>query len=318
MASFSRQVKDELLDVRLRRDDDAKKLVQGATLAAATLKFSRRARTWGLHYVSENEPLISFIAKLAQKNYSLESIVSLNEHERLNARNTELFLYGDGLDRLSEDSGLFTVDENGERSYEPHMPEGLDTEHGFRAFLRGVFLMCGTVSDPEKGCHAEMVFKNEFAAKSIAELMTKRNIPPKLSKRRNLFVVYIKNGDTVEDFLTFMGAGESMLVLSEHRMIRDIKNNSNREVNCFNANTEKTVQASGKQTEDIELIISRLGYDAFDDDLYELAMARLDYPEMSLTQLAERLGIGRSAANYRFKKIARIADRIRDNKDITE
>ena len=309
--SFSAEVKEELISVRLRRSDDAVKLVSGYTLAAASLKYSRAHRQWGLHYVSENPACINFIAKLAVKAYELESEIALNVHQRLHARNTELFLYGPGVDALCFDSGLMSLDENGEKSFETKLPEGLDSEHSCRAFVRGVFLACGTVSDPKSSCHAELVLKNEFVAEELIKLLSEREIPPKLSRRRGLFVVYMKNGDTVEDFLTFMGAGEAMLAVREQRMLREVKNNSNREVNCFSANMEKAAKASAQQMEDIRLIISELGPDALSEGLYEVAYARMGNPELTLAELAKAIGIGRSAVNYRLKRISALAAEIR-------
>lgn len=309
--SFSQEVKDELIGVRLRRDDDGAKLVAGAVLSSAVLKYSRRLRAWGLNLVSENEACINFIAKLALRCYELEHVIVLKEHQRLKALNTELFLYGKDLDRLCVDAGLVSYDQNGEKSYVTSIPKGLEAEHSLRAFIRGAFLMCGTVASPEKSCQAELVLKNEAAAKGIARLLTERGIPPKLTTRRNLFIVYMKNGDTVEDFLTFMGAGESMLLLSEQRMIRGAANKANREINCLSANLEKAARASAQQMEDIELVITNLGADALSEELYETARARMDNPELTLSELAEKLEVGRSAVNYRLKKIAGLADEIR-------
>lgn len=309
--SFSQQVKEELTNVRLRKGADAVMLVAGATLASASLKYSRSLRKWGLQYVSECSSGINFIAKLACRSYELENVVSLNEHERLNAKNMELFLYGKDLDKLCFDSGLISYDENGDKLFEKHLPEGVDAEHACRAFLRGVFLACGTVSDPKTGCNAELVLKDEFIARSISDLLDKRDIPPKVIKRKNVWVVYMKSGDTVEDFLTFMGAGESMLEVREQRMLREVKNNSNREVNCFWANREKAARSSAAQIEAISLIISKLGPDALNEELYEVASARMDYPEFSLSELSDKLGIGKSAVNYRLKKIMAIADDIK-------
>ena len=312
--SFSREVKEELIDVRLRREADGAMLLAGATLSAASLKYSRSASAWGLHYVSESSSFIGFIAKLALRSYGLENEISLNVHERLKARNTELFLYGKRLDELCVDSGLFSIGEDGEKDFDIHLPEGLESEHLCRAFIRGVFLACGSVSDPATGCHAEMVLKNEYVAREIARLLTERDIPPKVSKRKNLWVVYMKNGDTVEDFLTFMGAGESMLSVREQRMIREVKNNSNREVNCFNANMDKAAKAAASQIEDIELILTELGSDSLSEELYEVAAARMNEPELTLAELSEKIGIGRSAVNYRLKKISSIANDIRNGK----
>ncbi|MBR0136665.1 MAG: DNA-binding protein WhiA [Clostridia bacterium] len=309
--SFSHKVKDELIEVRLRKGSDASLLVAGYTLAGASLKYSQAHRAWGLHYVSENAACIGFVSKLACRAFDLEQEISLNVHQRLHARNTELFLYGKGMDELCEFSGLISYDDSGDKVFDIHLPDGLEADHSCRAFMRGVFLACGTVSDPKTGCHAEMVFKNEFLARRIKEILEQREIPPKISRRKNLFVVYMKNGDTVEDFLTFMGAGESMLYVREQRMFREVKNNSNREVNCFSANMEKAAKASASQIEDIKLVLTELGPDALNEELYETASARMNNPELTLSELAEVMGIGRSAVNYRLKKIAQIAADVR-------
>lgn len=310
--SFSREVKEELIEVRLRREEDGAKLVCGAALSAGTLSYSQKLRTWGLKLVSESREVISFLSKLALRSFELEQETINKRHERLRANNTELFLYGKGLDALMEGAGLLSLDENGDRCYDARIPSGLESEHSLRAFIRGMFLACGTVSDPAKRCHVELVLKNENIAKGVMELLTERGIPPKLAKRKSLWVLYIKNGDTAEDFLTFMGAGESMMRLSEQRMLREVRNNSTREVNCLLANMDKAAKASAKQVEDISLIVSRLGFDAFSEELYEVAKARLDEPELSLSQLADKLGLGKSAVNYRLKKIAAIAEDLRN------
>ena len=309
--SFSREVKEELINVRLRKGTDAVMLVAGATLASASLKFSRSLRNWGLQYVSESSASINFIAKLACRSYELESVISLNEHERLKAKNIELFLYGNGLDRLCADSGLVSFDENGDKLFDKHIPDGVGSEHAFRAFIRGMFLACGTVSDPKTGCNAELVLKNENIARAVSELLEERDIPPKVIKRKNVWVVYMKSGDTVEDFLTFMGAGESMLEVREQRMLREVKNNSNREINCLSANMDKAAKASAAQMEAISLIMTNLGPDALNEELYDVARARMENPEYSLSELSESLGLGRSAVNYRLKKIMAIADDIK-------
>lgn len=313
--SFSREVKEELIEVRLRREEDGAKLVCGAALAAASLSYSRKIRKWGLKLVSESREVIAFISKLALKNYDLEQETVINRHERLKAENTELFLYGNGLDDIMMGAGLLSVDAEGERSYDACIPAGLESDHALRAFIRGMFLACGTVSDPEKRCQVELVLKNERVARGVADLLSERGIPPKIARRKSLWVVYIKNGDTAEDFLTFMGAGEAMLRMGEQRMLRELKNNSTRAVNCMLANMDKAAKASVKQVEDITLIISKLGFDALSEDLYEVATARLDEPELSLSQLSEKLGIGKSAVNYRLKKIAAIAEDLRNNKN---
>ena len=309
--SFSRSVKMELIEVRLRHDTDQLELISGYTLAIASLKYIPKARSWALRYVTECAPALSYVSKLIGRAYKVEHELYVTLHQRLKAQNTELLVYGEELDKLMNDIGFSSLDESGERSFNMRMPDGLESDHAVRAFIRGVFLACGSVSDPAKGCYAELVFKNEQLARSVLKLLFARDISCKITIRKNSWIVYLKEGEMVEDFLTFMGAGESMLAVREQRMYREIANNSNREVNCFSANMEKAARASASQVEDIALILNERGADCLSEQLYEVASARMANPEMTLSQLADALGIGKSAVNYRMRKLSAIADEIK-------
>lgn len=309
--SFSRSVKMELIEVRFRHEIDQLELISGYTLAIASLKYVSKARSWGLRYVSECAPAVSYVAKLIGRAYKVEHELSVTVHQRLRAQNTELLVYGEGLDDLMNDTGFASPDANGDRSFVMKLPSGLENEHAVRAFIRGLFLACGSVSDPAKGCHAELVLKNEMLARAVLKMLSERGIAGKLTIRKNSWIVYLKEGEMVEDFLTFMGAGEAMLAVREQRMLREIANNSNREVNCFSANMEKAAKASAAQIEDIKLILSERGADCLNEQLYEAASARMANPDMTLSQLADLLGIGKSAINYRLKKLTELAKEIK-------
>ncbi len=300
----------------MRRGVDHKLLISGYTLAIASLKYVPKARAWGLRFVGECGAAVNYAAKLICQTYKLEQLVTLTEHERLNAKNTELVVYGEELDALMEDTGFATTMPNGERSYIPRLPGGLDSEHGCRAFIRGVFLACGSVSDPAKGCHAELVIKHELLAREVMRQLMLRGIMAKLTVRKSCWVLYLKDGEMVEDFLTFMGAGEAMLAVREQRMLREIANHSNREVNCIAANIEKTARAAVSQIDDITLVLTERGADCLNEQLYEVASARMDNPEMTLAELGVLIGIGKSAVNYRLRKIAELANEIREEKGI--
>ena len=304
--SFSQTVKKELADVRLRHDEDRLLLISGYTLAIASLKYVKSGG-WGLRYVSECAPAVRFIAKLISQAYDIDQQISVTVHQRLHAKNTELTVFGRELEKLMLDTGFATLEPDGTRSFTRRLPEGLENDHACRAFIRGVFLACGSVSDPAKGCHAELVIKDELLARTILKLLADKGVSGKLTIRKSTWVVYFKEGEKVEDFLTFMGAGEAMLAVSEQRMLREIANNSNREVNCFSANMEKAARASAAQVEDIRLILTEKGTDCLTDELYEVASARMANPDMTLSQLAELLEIGKSAVNYRLRKLAEIA-----------
>lgn len=305
--SFSKTVKKELTDVRVRHDIDRLMILSGYTLSIASLKYVAKAAGWGLRYVSESGFAVSFISKLIGQAYDVERELSITVHQRLHAKNTELTVYGGDIEKLMLDTGMASLTPGGERSFDICLPDGLDSEHACRAFVRGVFLACGSVSDPAKGCHAELVLKNEMLARYILQRLSETGIKGKLTIRKNSWIVYLKEGEMVEDFLTFMGAGEAMLAVREHRMLREIANNSNREVNCFSANMEKAAKASAAQIEDITLILAERGADCMNEQLYEVAEARMANPDMTLNQLADLLGLGKSAVNYRLRRIAALA-----------
>lgn len=309
--SFSQTVKVELTKVKLHHKEDTLALISGYVLSIASLKLVSPKEGWGLRCVGECRPAVNFAAKLMCQSYELDQRISLTQHQRLNAKSIELLVYGKGLDELMTDTGFAVRNELGELSFDQRIPDVLIEEHAARAFVRGVFLACGSVSDPAKGCHAELVLKNEQLARFLLALLNEREIRGRLTVRKSAWVVYLKDGDMVEDFLTLIGAGEAMLAVSEQRLLREAANNTNREVNCFSANTEKAAKASAAQVEDIKLILQERGTDCLNEQLFYTAMARLDNPELSLSQLAELMGIGKSAVNYRLGRLSAMAKEIK-------
>ncbi len=312
MISFAGKVKDELTRVRLKREPDAKALLAGFTVAIASLKFVPSTRSWGVRYVSESRSAVDFAARLIKQYYNLSMELSVTEHERLRAKNVELTVFGDGIDAFMEDTGLISTDESGERSLTPTIPESIDSEHAQKAFVRGVFLACGSVSNPQKGCHAELVCRSRMLSDAIRGLLLPYGISMKSSVRKSAYVLYVKDGDAVEGFLAYIGASEAVLAVGEQRMIREIRNESNRSVNCITSNMEKTAKTSARQCEDIRLICRIKGIDSLPESLAVIAEARINNPEMTLSELADAVGIGRSAVNYRLGKISQIAQELRE------
>lgn len=317
MSSFSANVKEELTTVRLRRAEDAKALLSGFTLAIASLKYVPSAHGWGVRYVSESVSAIDFAAKLIKQHYGLDMELSVTEHERLRARNNELAVFGAGIDDFMTEMGLASLNSDNERVFEPRVPSFVESEHTQKAFVRGVFLACGSVSDPQKGCHAEMVCKSSILSQAVIHLLLPYNVRMKSSIRKNSFVVYAKEGETVEDLLAYIGAGAAVLAVGEARMMREIANESNRGVNCITANIEKAARTSIRRIDDIRTIYRTIGRDALPQQLAQTAEARVNNPEMTLSELADLLGIGRSAASYRLSKLSRIAEDIKNEQSRT-
>ncbi|MBR6386440.1 MAG: DNA-binding protein WhiA [Ruminococcus sp.] len=180
-------------------------------------------------------------------------------------------------------------------------------------FTAGVFLACGSVNDPNKEYHLEFISPCESLANELVSLLKDIGANAKTAVRRNQYVVYLKDSESIEDTLTFIGAPQCTLEIMNVKIYKDVRNKANRIANCDTANIDKVINAAIKQTEDIKLIISTNGLESLNDELREVALLRLENEDMSLKDIGENLSepISRSGVNHRFKKIAKIADDIR-------
>lgn len=179
-----------------------------------------------------------------------------------------------------------------------------------RAYLRGAFLSTGSMSNPEKGYHLEIVCKEEERAKEIKQLAKDFEAEPKIIERKGHYVVYWKEGSQIVDMLNVMEAYVALMNFENVRILKEMRNSVNRKVNCETANINKTVNAAVKQIEDITLIQEKIGLDELPVHLQEMAYVRLQYPDAPLKELGDYLDppVGKSGVNHRLRKIAEIAE----------
>lgn len=188
------------------------------------------------------------------------------------------------------------------------------------AFLRGVFLACGVLVNPEKEYHFEFKLHNSVLADALYEELLATGLPFKRTTRKGNAVIYLKGSEPIEEVLTFMGASKNALELMNIKIMKEVRNKVNRVTNCETANIGKTVKASMKQVEDIRYILQHKGEAYLSDDLQEAAQIRLAYPEMSLSELCREVpsGISRSGLNHRLNKLSKIAEELRREEANTE
>ncbi len=193
----------------------------------------------------------------------------------------------------------------------------LDDESAVAAFLRGVFLCCGTVTNPQKEYHLEfsMPYKNLCSdlCRLISEV-TELTKEPRTINRKGSFIAYIKDSEQISDFLTFIGAPVAAMSIMQEKIYKDIRNTANRKTNSEIANIHKTAQAAALQIKAIEKIAHAKGLDFLPDDLKEVALLRIAYPELSLRDLGKQLKmpISRSGVNHRMQRIMEIAREIEE------
>lgn len=186
-----------------------------------------------------------------------------------------------------------------------------------RAFLRGCFLASGSISSPEKFYHLEISSSTEDFAERVREVFCDFGIDAKIVVRKKQYVVYIKEGEQIVDSLALMEANQALMEFENIRIIKEMRNDINRRVNCETANLNKTVNAALKQTEDIKYIEKTMGFASLTPALSQMAEARLQYPEASLSELGSLMDppIGKSGVNHRLRKLSEIAKELRGNKE---
>ncbi len=182
-------------------------------------------------------------------------------------------------------------------------------EMAIKALTRGIFLGSGSVNNPEKKYHLEIILSSKKNANIIKKLLLKMQIKFKELERKNGYSLYIKEGEEISKFLAFIGANSSVLKFEEIRVIRDMKNNVNRKVNCETANLNKTINAAVKQIDAIKKIKARGNFENLSENLREIANLRLENPDASLVELGQMLKnpIGKSGVNHRLNQLIELS-----------
>ena len=186
-----------------------------------------------------------------------------------------------------------------------------------KGLIRDAFLRSGSISDPEKFYHLEIVFTSHEEAKSIQKMLEDFGLDAKIVERKGHYVVYLKEGAQIADMLRIMEAPLALMEFENIRIVKEMRNSINRQVNCEAANLGKTISAAVKQVEDIRYICSKVGLDNIPESLAETAKIRLDYPEATLKELGELMDppLGKSGVNHRLKKLSELAEDLRSHKE---
>lgn len=186
-----------------------------------------------------------------------------------------------------------------------------------RSFLRGMFLVAGSISNPKKEYHFEIVVSSLDRAEQLQEIINTFSLEAKIIKRKKNFVVYLKESSQIVDILNVMEAHVALMKLENVRIYKDMRNSINRQVNCETANIGKTVKAATKQIEDINFIIKNKRTSKLSEGLEEIAILRVTHPDATYKELGGMLDppLGKSGVNHRLRKISRIADSLRNQKE---
>lgn len=290
--SFSKSVKEELSKI----SNLSNKEIVRAELMGYLITTNIIIKNNKIKYSTESEYNINRFSKLLSNinisKYNIDiqgKVFNINVNEPIDMKEVE------------NDEGVMHLTRAGK--------EFIGMELLEKAIVRGSFLGGGFVNNPEKSYHLEIIYSDIINRNYIENILNKNNINVKTLNNS----IYIKDGEEISKFFAFIGASTAVLRFEEIRVIRDMRNNVNRIVNCETANINKTINASLKQIEDIKYIMKLNKIHELSESLQEMANVRLENPEMSLIELGKMLKnpLGKSGVNYRLKLISEYAEELR-------
>lgn len=299
--SFSNDVKNELS--RIETNDVAGDKAELLGLLRMSGAIVIRGMNVGIHFSTENAALARRALQLLKSNYQVQTEVVITRSRRLKKNNRYQVQV---IPSPQVSTALFELQL---LSVESDLKNPLLENHDCkRTFLRGAFLGGGSISRPSSDYHLEMVTENEDFAHTIIKIMQSFSLKAKLTDRKNEYIVYLKDGESIINFLSVIGAHNAMMELENVRIVKEMRNNVNRAVNCETANLNKVVKAAVRQVRCIHYIDEHMGLAELPQPLQEVAKLRLEHQDVSLNDLVEYSGgLGKSGINHRLKKLQEIA-----------
>lgn len=307
--SFAAEVKKELTTLEVHREHAKAEL---AALIRMNGSLSINNQQFVLNVQTENAAIARRIYSLLKDHYDVRSELLVRRKMKLKKNNVYIV-------RLKQDTKrvLLDLDIMDGLMFNSHVSdEIMGNTQKMRSYLRGAFMASGSINNPETSrYHLEIYSIYEEHNQDICDMLNAYGLKARALERRNGSIAYLKGAEKIADFLTLIGATNSMLKFEDVRIVRDMRNSVNRLVNCETANMNKTIDAASKQIDNIEFIQNRVGLQALPDKLQEIAALRLEHPEVSLKELGEMIpsgAISKSGINHRIRKINEFADRLRE------
>ena len=269
---------------------------------------------YSLKIHTENLAVARKYFTLLQKTFNIRTDISIRMNRAKGSVSYYVIVKGHG-DAIRILQAVKLIDKQQEVFEELSLVRNLVVQQSCckRAFLRGAFLAAGSMSDPRKAYHFEIVCETGSKAEQIQKIMQSFDLDAKIVVRKKSYVVYLKEGSQIVDALNVMEAHIALMDLENIRILKDMRNTVNRKVNCETANINKTVSAAVKQMEDIRFIRESEGLEQLPDGLRDMALVRLEYPEATLKELGGLLtpSVGKSGVNHRLRKLSEMAEELR-------
>ena len=308
--SFTSNIKNEIATIQYSESENIAEL-------SAILNIGAKIEDDKFEIFTENVSVARRIYTLIKDTYHVDIEMDTSGVNSLRKNRLVLLMVKEKLDLILSDLCIVL---DGKRVYVPHNYL-IDEIKDKQAYLRGVFIMCGSINDPKTSrYHAEFVIYNEETANFVNSLLNELNFKSKVIKRNGSYMVYIKESEKISDFIKMLNATNSLFYYEDIRIYRDHKNMTNRLNNCEQANIDKVFITSNNQIKDINILKENDMLDLIDEKLKEVIEYRLKYRESSLQELSEIITletgkkITKSGLNHRFRKIKEIVNNLNTKK----
>ncbi|MFC5700683.1 DNA-binding protein WhiA [Cohnella faecalis] len=309
--SFAAQTKKELTLV------EAEACCEKAELSALIRmngSVSLTNRRIVLDIATENAAIARRMYTLLKRHYSIPTELLVRKKMRLKKNNVYVVRIPAGVEELLKELGIITATEGFQ--FHPSIDKNIVRKTCCKkAYLRGAFLAGGSVNNPEgSSYHLEIASMYEEHCQALVELANRFQLNARFIERKKGFILYIKEGEKIIEFLSLIGAHQALFKFEDVRIMRDMRNSVNRIVNCETANLNKTIGAAVRQIENIKLLQKEVGLESLPEKLREVAEIRLQYPDINLKEVGDMLKgqVSKSGVNHRLRKLDEWAEKIRN------
>lgn len=312
--SYASDVKKELTTLEIHEEGNGKAELMALIRMNGSLSIENH------HFVlavqTENPATARRIYSLLKQFYQIESELIVRRKMKLKKNNLYIVKLRNNSERVLNDLNIL----DGFQIKQTVPVKFLDNDLKVRSYLRGAFLATGSVNNPETGrYHLEIYSLYEEHNDTICEMMNRYHLNARKTERRSGYITYLKEAEKIANFLSLIGATNSMLKFEDIRIVRDMRNSVNRIVNCETANLNKVADAANRQIENIKYLDEHLGLDKLPDKLREVAYVRVAHPELSLKELGELVPggpISKSGVNHRLRKINEMAAKLQKGEKV--
>lgn len=315
--SFASEVRKELTRTKTENENYIRSEIAAALLSLNAVSFRGKNR-FSVSFTVDSASVVRYFFSQIKRQYNIVCAIHTTRSTQLNHRLRYRLIVPDA-DCYELLRGLDMLDRNSLFGFRTAPSRAMLAGEGCcEAFLKGAFMVCGSITNPEKAYHMEFAPVSETAADNIMKILRNFEIDVKMTCRKSQYVVYLKESERIVDALTRIGAHKATLEMESIRVQKQMFNLINRQMNCDAQNIKRTVETSQVQIRDIEYIEEQIGLDKLPKSLRDMAIVRRNNPATSLALLGEMLEppIGKSGVNNRMRRLTAIAEQLRRGEDV--